>query len=145
MRREKLKVEKPMVGQCAQPGSDLGFQRVVRDCARYAKGSVIGSLDLNGLCGVSAQAIELIEYGDLQFCQQRRGVLCNRHIGWMSLERMKLARACVRCGIERRIGDRGAGLALIAGLHKMKLMNIVPCANMQGHPDGLEPASEYQR
>src|SRR5271156_5138326 len=93
MRREKLKVEKPMVGQRAQPGNDLGFQRVVGNCTRYPKSSVIGSLDLNGLCGVRSQAIELIEYRDLQFRKQRRSVLRNRHIGWMKL-RMKLVRAC---------------------------------------------------
>src|SRR6201999_132710 len=108
------------------------------------KGSIAGPLDFNGLRGVSAQEIELIENRDLQLCEQRHGVVCNGCIGGMHL-RMKLARAAVRRGIERRIGNRRTGPAFIAGLHKVKLMNTVPGANMQGHPDGLEPASEYQR
>src|ERR1700679_1509262 len=58
--------------------------------------------------------------------------------------RMKLVRACIRCGIEHRVGDRGARPPFITGLHKAKLMNVAPGANTQGHPNGLEPSSEHQ-
>src|ERR1700755_2304341 len=63
--REKLQVEKVMIGQGVEFRGYLLLERVVGNRAGNLYASVLGSFHFNGFTGVSMQAIQLVENGDL--------------------------------------------------------------------------------
>ena len=142
--REKLKVEKLMVRQRSQFRGYLRFERVVGNRARNLDMSVLGSFHFNRFTGVSMQAIQLIENGDLQFREHGSAFPGHWQMGRMDRHRVQIARSCIRRGIEHRIRNRGTRLAFVAGLHKAKLMHIAARADTQGRPHRLKPPVEHQ-
>src|SRR6202012_699400 len=103
---------------------------------------VAGPFHFDGRTGVSAQPVQLIENGDLQFRQHRSTFPSYRQMGRTDRPWVEIAGSGIRRGIERRIRNRSAWSALVAGLHKAQLVHITSCADTQDCTDRLKPSIE---